>query len=409
VRRLSTDVPIVLFASSPWECVGPLNCHHLATRFAARGHTVLFVESTGLRSPSVLGSRQDRVRIVARLASFLHGLLRGPHRVADNLYVISPLVAPWGWPEPWRALSLRALGLQARVATRRLGFARPVVWAQLPTAADVARAIRPSSVVYHCVDDYTANPGVDSAWVEGLERRLLEQADWVVAASPTLGERLARGRPDTDVLPNVADVTLFSRALLETGAEPAELAGLPRPRAVYVGNISTYKVDPQLLDDLAAALPQLAIVLIGEIGLGDTADSESALGSLRHRPNVRVLPPRPPEALPDLMRHCDVGLIPFVLSGHTRSSLPLKLYEYLGAGLPVVATALPNLRGLAPDWAVRLADGASEFTGLVEKALADPPERRRDRLELASAHDWEARIDEILDRLGAGFDRPGLG
>jgi glycosyltransferase involved in cell wall biosynthesis len=400
VSRLPPDVPIVVLASAPWKSVGRLNCHHLATRFASCGHRVLFVESTGLRSPAVLGSGHDRSKVVARLADFARGQIEGPREVAPNLWVVSPLAAPWGWPEPWRRTSLAWVARQVRAAARRLGFERPVVWAQLPSAAAAARAVAPRGIVYHCADDYASNPGVDGAWVAALERRLLEEAEFVFASSPVLGERLRVARPDTEVWPNVADVKLFSRAVLEDGPEPALLSGLPRPRAVYVGNISTYKLDVALLDELAHTLPWLQIVLVGEVGLGDTGDAQAGLRTLCERENVRRLSAQPPAALPDLLRHCDVGLIPFVLNGHTRSSLPLKLFEYLAAGLPVVATELPNLRAVGPEWAVRLTDGPGTFPALVEKALGDGASRRADRLELASAHDWEPRMDAILHRLG---------
>jgi len=401
VARLAPEIPIVLLASAPWRSVGRLNCHHLATRFARRGHRVLFVESTGLRSPSVLGSGHDRGKVAARLVGFAREQAAGPRRVAPDLWVSSPLAAPWGWPEPWRRASLGWIARQVAAAAGRLGFEQPVVWAQLPTAVVAAEAVAPRGVIYHCVDDYASNPGVDGAWVSGLERRLLERAELVFASSPMLGRRLATMRPDTEVWSNVADVRLFSQAVREDGPEPPELARLPRPRAVYVGNISNYKVDVALLDDLARTLPWLQIALVGEVGLGDTGDAPSAVGTLCERGNVHRLGPRAPERLPDVLRHCQVALIPFVLNGHTRSSLPLKLFEYLGAGLPVVATDLPNLRGVGPEWAIRLADEPGAFPGLVEKALGDAPSRRGDRLDLAAPHDWETRTDAILDRLGA--------
>jgi len=402
MSRLAPEVPFVLLASAPWRTVGPVNCHHLAKRFAERGHRVLFVESSGLRSPSLLQSGHDRGKVARRLS----GWLAGAREVAPRLHVMSPLVAPWGWPEPWRALSLRWLARQVGAAARSLDLRRPVVWAQLPTGVLAAHAVEPRGVVYHCADDYASNPGVDAVWIGELERRLLDQADLVFASSSVLCERLRTRRRDTELWPNVADVTLFSRAVLEDGPEPPELRGVPRPRAVYVGNISTYKVDVALLDELARTLPWLQILLVGEVGLGDTADAHGAVRTLCARGNVHRLGSRAPRALPDLLRHCDVGLIPFVLNGHTRSSLPLKLWEYLGAGLPVVATELPNLRSAGPEWAIRLTDGAGTFAALVEKALGDPQGRRADRLELARAHDWTPRIDAILERLGSAGGRP---
>jgi glycosyltransferase involved in cell wall biosynthesis len=240
--------------------------------------------------------------------------------------------------------------------------------------------------------------------VGAQEARLLDVADRVFASSPLLGERLRVRRPDTEVMPNVADVGLFARALRNPGPPPEALSGVPRPRAVYMGNISTYKVDMPLLAGLVRTLPWLQLVLVGEVGLGDTADARAALRALRERGNVHVLPPRAPEALPPLLAACDVALIPFVSNGHTRSSLPLKLWEYLAAGLPVVATDLPNLRGLGPEWAIRLSDGPRSFASHVEKALQEPGGRSEERLALARGHDWDTRIETILERLA----EPGL-
>jgi len=401
MTRLPPSVPFVVLASAPWRSVAPVNCHHLATRLARRGHRVLFVESTGLRSPSPLRSGHDRGRVARRVA----GWLRGPRQVRPGLWVFSPLALPWGWDEPWRTRSLAWLGAQTARAARRLALHRPVLWAQLPTGWTTAQRVSARCVVYHCADDYTANPGVDPAWVAAQEARLLEAADRVFAASPSLGDRLRARRPDTEVLPNVADVGLFARALRNPGPPPSALASVARPRAVYMGNISTYKVDMHLLAGLAQTLPWLQLVLVGEVGMGDTADARAALRTLRERDNVHILPARAPEALPGLLAACDVALIPFVSNGHTRSSLPLKLWEYMAAGLPVVARDLPNLRGLAPAWAIRLADAPGVFASQVEKALQEPGGRREDRLALARSHDWDARIETILERLA----EPGAG
>ena len=395
---LDPAVPVVLAASASWETPAPVNAHHVARRLAARGHRVLFVESVGLRPPAPLASPHDLRRTVARLRGFAAGV----REVEPRLCVLSPLVPVVG-PPALRALALLALAHGAARAARRLRFERPLLWAFLPTALPLADRLAPRAVVYHCVDHYAANPGVDAGWVDALERRMLARADVVFATSAPLAERLrAAGAARVTLVPDVADVALFARAH-EPLPEPPELAALPRPRALYVGNLAAYRVDPALL--AAAADAAGALVLVGPVGLGEAAAPPPALRELLARPSVAVLGPRAPEALPALMRHCDVGLVPFADNAHTRASLPLKLWEYLAAGLPVVASPLPSLRELGAAGTVRIASDPVQFADAVRAAAAEPPSLRAARLELARAHDWPARIEELCAAVAAALAR----
>jgi len=395
---LDPAVPVVLAASASWETPAPVNAHQVARRLAARGHRVLFVESVGLRPPAPLASSHDLRRTLARLRGFAAGV----REVAPRLHVLSPVVPVVG-PQALRAVALLALAHGAARAARRLRFERPVLWAFLPTALPLADRLAPRALVYHCVDHYAANPGVDAAWVDTLERRMLARADVVFATSAPLAERLrASGATEVTLVPNVADVALFARAH-EPLAEPPELAGLARPRALYVGNLAAYRVDAALLG--AAADAAGSLVLVGPVGLGETAAASPALRALLARPNVAALGSRPPEALPALMRHCDVGLVPFLENDHTRASLPLKLWEYLAAGLPVVATPLPSLQELGAAGTLRLAAGPAAFADAVRAAATEPTARRAERLALARAHDWPARIEELCAVVGAAVER----
>jgi glycosyltransferase involved in cell wall biosynthesis len=395
---LPASVPVVLLASAGWETPAPVNAHQVARRLAARGHRVLFVESVGLRPPAPLASGQDLRRIAARL----RGALRGLREVEPRLYVLSPLV-PLVGPRALRRLALRALARGVARAARRLGFDAPVLWAFLPTASRVVERLSAAAVVYHCVDHYAANPGVDAPFVEAEEARLLERADLVLATSSVLAERLrAKGAERVRLVPNVADVALFARAH-EPLPEPAELRDLPHPRAIYVGNLAAYRVDFALL--AAVARSGVSLVLVGPIGLGDAARAPGELGELLALPGVRATGPRPPQALPALLRHADVALIPFLDNDHTRGSFPLKVWEYLAAGLPVVATPLPSLLELAEP-GIAIARGPEAFAAAVRAAAADAPRERLARLARARAHDWPARIEELCEAVGAVLASP---
>ena len=98
-------------------------------------------------------------------------------------------------------------------------------------------------------------------------------------------------------------------------------------------------------------------------------------------------------------------MIPFRVSDHTRGSLPLKLFEYLAAGLPVVATDLPNLRGLAEEGWIRLASDPDAFARAALDALAEPEEFREKRAAMARAHSWPARMDALCASLERALGR----
>ncbi|HXZ83956.1 MAG TPA: glycosyltransferase, partial [Myxococcota bacterium] len=141
-------------------------------------------------------------------------------------------------------------------------------------------------------------------------------------------------------------------------------------------------------------------VLIGPLGLGDPKDPGHAAHALAGERNVVLLGPRSQEALPAFLAHCDVALLPLLENAHTVSSMPLKLWEYLAAGLSVVARDLPNLRGLADESAIRLYREPRALVPALEKALAQSGRGRAERIALASAHGWPGRIREIRARLG---------
>ena len=96
--------------------------------------------------------------------------------------------------------------------------------------------------------------------------------------------------------------------------------------------------------------------------------------------------------------------MPFLDNAHTRASFPLKVWEYLAAGLPVVATPLPSLRELGADGTIRLAD-RSDFAAAVRAAAEEPAARRAERLARARGHDWPARIEELCAVVGEATAR----
>jgi glycosyltransferase involved in cell wall biosynthesis len=274
-----------------------------------------------------------------------------------------------------------------------MGLRAPVLWGYVPQAEILLEPLRPDLVVYHCVDDMAAQRGIDEASFAAAERRFAARADLVIASSPPLAERMRALSSHVLYAPNVADTDHFASALDPGAVDPA-MSALPEPRIVFAGAIAAKKLDLDLLEALTDARPAWTMALVGPIGLGDPATDVSALAA---RPNVHLLGGRPHSRLPEVLRGAAVGLIPYRRSRLTESIFPMKVYEYLAAGLPVVASGLPALAGVD---GVVLVDGVEEAVAAIDRALReDSLERRRARSDAVRHHSWEARLDEIAAAL----------
>ena len=361
----------------------------LATTLAAQGDRVLFVENTGVRSPTWT----DAPRIRRRLANWLRGP-RGRRTGRERLTVYAPLVLPWPYARLATGVNRRVL--QARVRTwRRRGPARDlVVWTFLPTPLAVAliRALRPRLTVYHCVDDL-ASTSPAALRITTSEVGLLRTADLVFVTSEGLRARATRYRTQVALLPSAVDIEAFERVRNDPAAVPSDLRGLPRPIVGYLGEVKRW-IDRELLGAAAQRLPGVSFALIGPV--------RSDIARLASAPNVHVLGARPHAQIPAYLRGFDVALIPYRITPYTNHVHPAKLHEYLAMGLPVVSTPLPEIARLNAEHGelVTVAEGADAFCAAILRALDCPdPAAGARRVALARANSWTARFAVMANLL----------
>lgn len=381
------DRDIVCVGFADWDTELWTNQHHLMSRLA-RHNRVLFVESLGLRRPQLAG--RDLSRIARRLRRGL-----APPRRRDGLSVLSPLVIPLHSSPLVRVVNARLLPALVGRAARRLALRRPILWSYVPQAEALIDELDPSLVVYHCVDDISAHALIDTASFLAAERRFAARADLVLASAPELVRRMRTLSDNVLEAPNVADTELFAQTL-ELGPEDPAIAALSNPRIVFTGAISSVKLDVALLLELARSRRDLQLALVGPVGAGDPHTDVSELAA---EPNVHMLGMRAYAELPAVLRGADVGLIPYARNELTDSIFPMKVYEYLAAGLPVVSTPLPALEEV-PD--VAKAADAAGVARLIDEALAsDSAEIRAARSAAAMSHSWERRLQEIAAAIEA--------
>jgi glycosyltransferase involved in cell wall biosynthesis len=369
---------ILLFSTADFDHPTWTNKQHMAVHFAKRGYRVAYVDSLGLRQPTM--SARDLGRIGRRLLR----ALPLPRQVYRNIWRISPLVLPFHASRLVRAFNARLLYGLISAQLRLLGMRRPLIWTYNPVIADLCAVLPHSGIVYHCVDDLRASPRIDPEIIDAGERRLGEIADLCFATSPALRDRMRKFFSQVVYDPNCCDAAFFETAA-DPLLEPGELREIPHPRLLFLGALSAYKVDFACIRSLAGRMPEAHWVLVGPIREGEPASELPPV-----LPNVHVLGLRDYGRLPYFMAHADIAVMPVPRNDYTTSMFPMKFFEYLAAGLPLVGTRLPALAEFEALYFP--VDSEEDFhqtlLDVLNGARKDPALVR----EACRRHSWEARF-----------------
>jgi glycosyltransferase involved in cell wall biosynthesis len=258
-----------------------------------------------------------------------------------------------------------------------------LLWlSQSRISAAVPTLVRAQRVACRLSDDWEHFDNIPPALL-AAERELLRRADVVFATSRRLVEKVRGVRADVFYLPNGVDESFFGAG---DAPPPAVLEGIAAPRVVFVGTLGPW-VDAERIAETARRCGGASVVLVGP--------------GLPGRPlpgNVHAVGPQPFESIPAILRHSDVAIIPFARNALTASVSPVKLYEYLATGIPVVATRLEEIEA-AGSPAV-LAGDAVEFAEAVASQLANPDAWSRDRaVAWARGHTWASRFAQVQEAL----------
>jgi len=383
-EELRRNTAVIVFGPDHWGDY-PQTRHHVAAAVAATGWSVTYTT--------------------------------GPH-------FIWAAVGPKWWHAPWRTRSSTSDGVTLNWPGRsQIRWPRFAAWddnvqsrftAALERQAGwrsarqrIAYLFRPEfapnidrlgncRIVYHADDSFSKMPD----WtpdLRALEEKLVARADLIVTTSEGVRRNLpGKGPAEARVLSNGADVELFIEG--SAGPCPTDLAAIPRPRIGYVGSLNP-KVDFGLVHAIAVERPDWHWVLVGLVNeaviLADPM-SRGAWRALRRLPNVHVLGPRPYRELPRYQGHMDVNTLCYRSDpgGWWEDVSPLKLYEYLAVGRPVVGSALEALVALRH--VVTIADGPGEWSSAIEAALQGRSAHAREiGRQIARQNSWS----EIVGRL----------
>jgi glycosyltransferase involved in cell wall biosynthesis len=390
-REEGLDVVLVTFTEKWWDW----------TRDGFAGRTACLARAlaghAGVRrllvcdAPTSIARSLSRSRRPSSAVAGIPGLAQAEERVfvLDQTRLLprdrhSPLAASING-----VLHDGALLARLRASAEALGMRRPVVWLAGPTVAACAEAFDDRVLVYDAVDEWLAHPSY--ARLRGPVRRgyarIAREADLVFAVSPLLAARFEGGAAEVVVLPNAVP----GLPPADAAPEPAALRGIPHPRFGYVGALQD-RLDVGLLEKLATRMPEASFVLVGPVV------DEAHVAPLRALGNVRFLGRCRAEEVPAHLAHIDACILPHVDSALTRNMDPVKLYEYVASGKPVVSADLPGI--VQPAELVRRANGVGEWARYLE--LAASGEWRpspQSVAEYVARNTWDARVDTAVERI----------
>ncbi len=378
---------IVCFAKDWTE--DPTSNNHVM-RLLAQNNRVLWLNSIAARTPS-FSSGRDLGKMARKLRSFTGGY----REVLPNLFVYTPIVLPFPHSAAAQRVNLRILKTTLAALRRRLGMGQFQLWTFLPTSVEYLDQLGASLLVYYCTDEFSQFSYLDRERILQQERRLLGMADVVFATAHSLVESKARFNPNTHLASHGVDHEHFAAALGDATPVAEELAHLRGPVLGFFGLVQDW-IDIDLLAWLAQQRPSWNIVVIGR--------SLVDMTNLRKLPNVTLVDRRPYAELPRYCKAFSVGLIPFRINELTSHVNPIKLREYLSAGLPVVSTDLPEVRHY--DGLCRVTSTREAFLEACERAIAtDSPQERRKRSEAMRGETWEKKVEALGETVMAALER----
>ena len=380
---------IVLMSTADWDHPFWTNKQHTAQALVKLGFRVFYIDSLGSRK-----LRLKQTKDLKRVWQRVQRLFSKPREVEKNLWVWSPCVLPVNF-EKLSGLNRILFSVLLKYWLKKLSFCpRPLFWTYNPLSFLYMSPKHFSHIVYHCVDNIAEQPGAFAELIQSQEKQLFKQANYVFVTSRALEQLALSYSKNVHYFPNVVDFEHFHQACLDITV-PADLQAIPHPRAGFIGAISAYKVDLELLCKVAIALPDVSLVLIGAIGEGDP---DTKVDQLLKLPNVYFLGPKRYDQLPHYLKGLDVCLIPANINEYTRAMFPMKFFEYLAAGKPIVATDIDAIKEYGAVYSV-----AGDADAFAKKIMCEIENNdltfMQDRLALAKKNTYLTRTKSMLECL----------
>ncbi|MDH4223030.1 MAG: glycosyltransferase, partial [candidate division Zixibacteria bacterium] len=359
----------------------PSSSQHIM-RVLSKEYPILWVDSLGLRTPSL--NKTDLKRIFTKFYKFLSGI----NEVEPNIYIYSPVVLPFFQNSLARKINQIIVTFTLKYFLYRKKARVDLLWVACPSAESIVGWLNERKSIYYCADEYSQFSGYSKVLVKELEEKVLKKVDSVLVVSEKLYQSKKELNSNIFLIPHGVEFNHFSKYNLSPVDLPPELNKIKKPVIGYYGLIRDW-IDFELLKEISHR-KDWSLVLIGPVNT-DTS-------IIRGLDNVHLLGPKDYKSLPLYLQGFDVCIIPYKLMEVTINARPLKLFEYMASGKPVVSTPLPAV--LPYKEVVGIGYTNAGFVKQIEKSLEEKDNMFvQKRVDLARENSWENLVERSLKNL----------
>jgi len=380
---------IIIFSTQPWNDSHWTNKQHIAHRLSQKHEVIYYFDET-----SLIGRIKEFFTPPFSRNKF-HKLYQKKN---PNLHIFQPYsLLPSRFSIMLFKITKRINLLLLQKLLNQLNFEEPILWFYEPTAVYYLDKIDYSFSLYDCVDEYQTlfNAG-NKKYLDKIakdETRLLKNTDLVITTSRPLYKKKKKYNSNTHYIHNVGEASLFKKANSEDINIHPDIQNIPAPIVGYHGALSYYKVDFDLIYFISNSKPDWSIVLIG-----DYIDIDKpTLNKLSQAENIYLLGKKEYRKLPQFIKAFEVCIIPYLINQYTTYCFPLKFFEYMATGKPIVTTALPSLEEYKEY--IEYSQDKKEFLKYLENIIASDKSFSQSRVNLAQNFTWESRLKKIMKRV----------
>lgn len=294
-------------------------------------------------------------------------------------------------------LNQTCLKIQVNAALQKLGWQKFITWVNDQSTRNILPLPHSTCIVYDVTDDWTKSslPPRILGRIKNDDQWLLDNAQHVIVCSTGLYQSKVERRPTVQLIRNGVNVRAYAPDTVKNLDIPKEIQFGNSKVACYLGTLHEDRLDIPLILHLLQTLPAVQFVFVGPNAL-----SGNSIQQLSKFSNCHLLGGRPYSELPAYINGSDLFINPHVVTEFTESLDPLKLYEYMATGKPIVSTACAVFRDMEP--LVKVASNAEEFAKLVldESTATNAVNASAERIAWAEQHTWESRLAQVEQILG---------
>jgi len=370
---------IIMASSLTYSAPTRIGIHHYASLFARNGWNVFFLSSQ--LSPLHIVRKGDRVYAKEKIRLWMKGGEWENGIFSYSYMTVLPILPFWSSEFFLRNTLRFTLPRLSSILERHNFTGSDVMWIENPHLVKLPSKVKHNFLIYRIPDEIKEFKGCSSFILE-KHQNALRSANLVITTARRLYEKYNEMNLNGEVLyiSNGVDFPHFSRGDLPM---PLEYKAVPAPIIVYAGIVAQW-FDQDLVIRCAKRLKNVSFVIIGP-AIVDT----SRMAAVE---NIYLLGVRKYDELPSYLTNANVGIIPFKINELVESVNPLKLYEYMAAGLPVVCTDWDEMREMASP--AMLAGDVDEFCDCVEKCFA--VKNKKGLISFARSNAWESRFQKIM-------------